>query len=339
MKLNLFFWCLILLSLPVQAAEEPLLPSMIGNRDYIVCGTDLSTGALAYKDEYNKWRGFDADLCRNFAAAIIGNEYAFRMKNVPAKNMPNALKTKQIDIMLGNYPMSAKEEISAPVDIIDVLYYDKQMFATRKEINAESMIDFKGSKVCVVDGTLDAEMLDDYNHKYALELKILKFKSETSAKQAFYTNRCELISGSELYLKGVISDMAIADNKIYILPEVINNRPVYAYSAKNRQDIRVKAKWVLNAIKLAEQQGITSQNIDSFIGVRSRSIRNLLGIDKQLWHSFRIYPDWAKKAIKTRGNYGEIFEHNLGQKSKHKILRDKNNIVENKGLISSLPFI
>ena len=339
MKLICFFWSLILFSIPAKAADEPLLPSMIGNRDYIVCGTDLSTSALAYKDEDNKWQGFDADLCRNFAAAIIGNEYAFRLKNVSAKNIANALKNKQIDIMLGNYSISAKEEISTPIDIIDVLYYDKQMFATRKEIDAESMEDFKGAKVCVIDGTLDAEMLDEYNHKYALELKVLKFKSETDAKQAFYTNRCELISGSELYLKGVVSDMAMADNKIYILPEVVNYRPVYAYSAKNRQNIRVKAKWVLNAIKLAEQQNINSQNIASLIGVRSHSIRNLLGIDKQLWHSFRIYPDWAKKAIKSRGNYGEIFERNLGVMSKHKISRDKNNILENGGLISSLPFI
>lgn len=339
MKLKAFFFCFFLCSLATAAqADDPGL-RFIRNRGYVICGTDTSSKTLAYKDEDGFWKGIDADICRNFAQAIFGNDEAFRLQNIPANKAPLALSSNQIDIMLGNSALSAKQEISSPVSAIDVLYYDKQVFAARKDINASSMEAFKGAKVCVLDNSTDIANLNAYNHKFALEFKILPFPTMEAAKQAFLLNRCELISSSEIYLRSLNKSLVAKDTTVLVLPEVIAYRPIYAYCAKANPTLRIIGKWIINAPKLAEQQGITSKNVEAFIGVRDASLRNLLGVDENLWKDFGLLPKWVEHALKTRGNFSEIYEKNLGKESKLGIDRNKNYLIEKGGLISAQPFI
>lgn len=339
MKLRAFFFSLILcLSASTVLANDAGL-RFIKTRGYVVCGTDLSSKTLAYKDEEGFWRGIDADICRNFAQAIFGNDEYFRLKNVPGNKAAHALDNNQIDFMLGNSTLSAKQEISSPVAAVDVLYYDRQAFATRQNVNASSMEDFKGARVCVLDNSSDLANLNEYNHRYALEFKLLPFPTANAAKQAFLLNRCELISGSEVYLRGLNRSLVAKDTLIQVLPETIAYRPIYAYSAKTNQTLRIIGKWIINAPKLAEQQGITSKNVDAFIGVRDTSLRNLLGIDEDLWKLFGLHSKWLEQSLKTRGNFSEMYERNLGEDSELKIKRGKNYLIEDGGLISAQPFI
>ena len=339
MKLRAFFFSLVLcLSASTVLANDAGL-RFIKTRGYVVCGTDLSSKTLAYKDEEGFWKGIDADICRNFSQAILGSDDAFRLKNIPANQAAYALNNNKIDFMLGNSTLSAKQEIASPVAAVDVLYYDKQIFASRQATNASSMEDFKGAKVCVLDNSIDMANLNEYNHRYALEFKLLPFPNIDAAKQAFLLNRCELISGSEIYLRGLDRSVVAKDNKIQILPEIIAHRPIYAYSAKTNPTLRIIAKWIINAPKLAEQQGITSKNVDAFIGVRDDSLRNLLGLDEKLWKEFGLQPKWVEQALKTRGNFSEMFERNLGKESELGIDREKNYLIEKGGLITAQPFI
>ena len=309
------------------------------SRNRVVCGTDTSNKLLAYKDEIGSWQGFDADICRNFALAILGEAEAFTLQNISGKDVVKALDSGQIDVMLGNQVISAKQEVTHPVVGADVLYIDKQIFAERHKSDTNSMQKYKKSNVCVVANSNDYENLYDYNQKYAMEFNILKYSTAAEAKQAFYLGRCQLISGSEIYIKSIAENLVSKDNDIRVLPEIISYRPVYAYVAKANPEFQVAAKWILNAPKLAEQQGITSKNIDSFIGIRSGSVKNLLGSSPNLWKQMDLHPDWVVSAIKQQGNFGEIYERNFGKHSEYKIERDKNNLIENGGIINTLPFI
>ncbi len=339
MKLRAFFFSLVLcLSASTVFADDAGL-RFIKSRGYVVCGTDLSSKTLAYKDEDGFWKGIDADICRNFAQAIFGNDEYFRLKNVPANKAVSALNNNQVDFMLGNSTLSAKQEISSPVAAVDILYYDKQVFASRQKIEATSMEDFKGAKVCVLDNSTDIANLNEYNHRYALEFKLLPFPTLDAAKQAFLLDRCQLISGSEIFLRGLNRSVVAKDTSVQLLPETIAYRPIYAYSAKANPTLRIIGKWIINAPKLAEQQGITSKNTDAFIGVRDASLRNLLGEDEGLWKSFGLNSKWVANALKARGNFSEIFERNLGKESELGIDRDKNYLIEKGGLISAQPFI
>ncbi len=340
MKLKFLFFTMaaVFISAAAQAAESAGLQFIV-NRGYVVCGTDTDGKTLAYKDEDGVWTGIDAAICRNFAEAIFGNSAAFRLENVPTDQAARAIAGGKIDIMLGNSAFSARAEISSSPTPIDVLYYDRQVFAVREDTEATSMEEFKGAKVCVLDNSPDLAALNEYNQKYALAFKILPFPSFNAAKQAFYLKRCQLISGGEIFLAGLVWHPINKNNPVKILPEVIAPRPVYAYADKNNPNLQIIGRWIINAPKLAEQYGASSKNIDAFIGVRDASLKNLLGLEPKLWHSFGLHPDWLTKAVKARGNFGEMFERNLGKDSPLQIERDKNYIIDKGGLITARPFI
>ena len=337
LKTVFFYFCCLAYSSAALAADAGL--RYINNRGYVICGTDLSGKTLAYRDEAKIWWGIDADICRTFAHAILGNPESFKLRDVPADKIAWALDNNKVDIMLGNNVLSAKQEITKPINAVDILYYDKQVFASRKKTNSSSMEDFKGSKVCVLANSMDLANLNEFNHRYALGFKILEFPNLNAAKEAFYLNRCQLISGSEIYLKGIANSLVAKNDETNVLPEIISYRPIFAYVHKDNSSLRITTKWIINALKLAEQQGMNSKNVNTFIGLNDPSLRNLLGVDMELWKEFGVYPDWVKKAVEQRGNYGEIYERNLGEDSPLQIERKKNYLLEKGGLISAQPFL
>lgn len=311
----------------------------INTRGKVRCGTDLTTKAYAFQDKDKYWRGIDTDLCRLFSMAIFGNTEHFEMVDVNSRDISKALVSNKIDIMLGNTALSAGYEITGKANAVDVLYYDKQMFLAKPIEGANSMEDYKGANVCTVSGSEDMANVQDFDKKYALELKLLTFPTAESARNAFLLGRCPLYGANEIYLKGVLSKFRTPEVRMEILPEVIAYRPIYAYVYRDNIKLRIIAKWILNAVILAETKEINSKNVEVFIGLTDSSASNLLGITPKLWKTFGLQPDWVKKYLVDYGNYGEIYERNLGKDSALKIERDKNNTIENGGLIKSQPFL
>lgn len=334
--LILIFSCL-LCSQEVAAADAGF--RYIKTKGIVRCGSDLSTKTYAYKDESGYWRGIDADFCRLFSTAIFGRSDRFEMVDVKSYSVASAIVGNKIDIMLGNVPGTATRDVSSRATQAELLYYARQMLLAKKVENATSMEDYKGKMVCAVIDSEDLFNLQEYNEKYNLEFKTLLFRDAPHAKEAFLINRCDLLTGSEMYLKSIYEKMANDNIQIDLLPEIIANKPVYAQVDKNNQTLRIAVKWIINATILAERKGISSKNVDIFIGVKDASTRNLLGITPQLWNKFQLQPEWVKTAIKELGNYGEIYERNLGSLSDFGIERDKNRLIEDGGLISSQSFL
>lgn len=338
MKLTALIISFLCICSNALAMEHPGL-RFIEARGEIRCGTDISSKAFAYKDENGFWKGIDVDLCRIFSTAIFGNPEHYKMINVSEKDVPTALRNNRIDVMLGNISSSAKFELTGNVNTVDIMYYGKQMFLARKIDGATSMQAYKGKKVCAQTNTEDLQHFEVYNRKYALGMQPLLFKSQKDAKEAFLLKRCDLIIGNELYLKNMLVSVKDIAPDIVLLPEIITEKPVYAYVSSDNNKLRLVLKWVFNAIVLAETQEMNRNNIDTFIGITDPSTRNLLGIDKELWQAFGVQPDWLKTALKQVGNYGEIFEKNLGKESPFEVKRDKNKLLQDGGLIKSQPFL
>lgn len=340
MKLKTLIWSSLLLLAATEAFAADAGLRYIGSRGLIRCGTDLSTRSYAYKDEEKVWRGIDADLCRVFSMAIFGNSGSFEMIDVQANEISKALSSNKIDIMFGNNAMNASYEINSKANAVDIIYYDKQVFLAKPlEEEATSMAAYKGSNVCAVKNSEDLNNIYEYNRKFEAEFKPLSFINAAKAKEAFFLNRCPLLTANEIYLKGLAQSVVTKDKSMEILPEIVAYRPIYAYVNKENITLRVVSKWILNALLLAEAQNITSKNVDVFIGLTDNSTRNLLGAEKKLWLDFGLKPDWVQKAVRELGNYGEIYERNLGKDSDNKIERDKNNLIENGGLMKYQPFI
>lgn len=340
MKLKTLIWSSLLLLAATEAFAADAGLRYIGSRGLIRCGTDLSTRSYAYKDEEKVWRGIDADLCRVFSMAIFGNSGSFEMIDVQANEISKALSSNKIDIMFGNNAMNASYEINSKANAVDIIYYDKKVFLAKPlEEEATSMAAYKGSNVCAVKNSEDLNNIYEYNRKFEAEFKPLSFINAAKAKEAFFLNRCPLLTANEIYLKGLAQSVVTKDKSMEILPEIVAYRPIYAYVNKENITLRIVSKWILNALLLAEAQNITSKNVDVFIGLTDNSTRNLLGAEKKLWLDFGLKPDWVQKAVRELGNYGEIYERNLGKDSDNKIERDKNNLIENGGLMKYQPFI
>jgi general L-amino acid-binding protein len=340
MKLKTLIWSSLLLLAATEAFATDAGLRYIGSRGLIRCGTDLSTRSYAYRDEEKVWRGIDADLCRVFSMAIFGNSGSFEMIDVQANEISKALSSNKIDIMFGNNAMNASYEINSKANAVDIIYYDKQVFLAKPlEEEATSMAAYKGSNVCAVKNSEDLNNIYEYNRKFEAEFKPLSFINAAKAKEAFFLNRCPLLTANEIYLKGLAQSVVTKDKSMEILPEIVAYRPIYAYVNKENITLRIVSKWILNALLLAEAQNITSKNVDVFIGLTDNSTRNLLGAEKKLWLDFGLKPDWVQKAVRELGNYGEIYERNLGKDSDNKIERDKNNLIENGGLMKYQPFI
>lgn len=281
MKLKTLIWSSLLLLAATEAFAADAGLRYIGSRGLIRCGTDLSTRSYAYKDEEKVWRGIDADLCRVFSMAIFGNSGSFEMIDVQANEISKALSSNKIDIMFGNNAMNASYEINSKANAVDIIYYDKQVFLAKPlEEEATSMAAYKGSNVCAVKNSEDLNNIYEYNRKFETEFKPLSFINAAKAKEAFFLNRCPLLTANEIYLKGLAQSVVTKDKSMEILPEIVAYRPIYAYVNKENITLRIVSKWILNALLLAEAQNITSKNVDVFIGLTDNSTRNLLGAEK-----------------------------------------------------------
>ena len=197
--------------------------SEIKRKQYVSCGIDSNYPELAYKEE-GELKGFDVDICRSFAAAILGDSEKIKLYYVPLSEIGQALNSGKIDIMLGHTSLTASQEIEAQILPVDTLYFDRQLFASRHKKEASSMRDFSGEKVCVLRNSAASAFLSEYNQKYALGFKLLEMPDLSSAKEAFYLNRCSLISDGEIFIKSIVSNLKSKD-PAEILPEDISYIP------------------------------------------------------------------------------------------------------------------
>ena len=300
----------------------------------IRCGSDLSVNSYArYKD--GKWSGIDADFCRIFAQALLGDSEKFELVNVDKNGVSQALNSGQIDIMLSGAPASADFEISGDALNAGLLYYDYQKFMAR-EGDSDDLEDYRGKKVCISADSEYFQTVDDYNKNYNLGFNYLKFDRFSEARQAFLLKRCELMTAGSLELEGM-AQFGAKDKKI--LSHKIALHPVYAYVRNDNNNLRLAVKWIINALYLAEQYDINDKNLDFYSVSDSLEVNNLLGRNEQLWAKLTVRPLWLKDVISKFGNYSDIFERNFGKDSDYHLERNEGKLLKDGGIIHPLPFI
>lgn len=339
MKLKLWVCCIIaaLAAQTAQAANPGL--RYINARGVIRCGTEAGNQIFAYKDENKQWQGINVELCKMLSTAIFGRSNRFQMVPLHRNQVAKALATDKIDVMIGGLPYSASNEIGTRAMPAAVWYYDRQVFVAKDAGEATSMEAFRGEKVCVINENDDLNNLMAYNNKYQLDFSVLPFPNMARAREAFLLKRCKLFTGNSMLLKDLIVNTPAGTSDVEILPETLVTRPVYIFTERENTTLRSIVKWVVNASRMAEELGITSENIGISLGVANQSARNLLGLDEKLWKKFGLEPTWLQTNLKESGNYGEIFEKTLGSQSPFKMERNENNLLQNKGLMMTDPFL
>ena len=334
---QLLFAAAMLFALPVDAAPSDGL-RFIKSDGVIRCGTDLSSNAYSHKSADGHWEGIDPTLCSIFATAIFGNPNNFEMVNVPADQADLALATQKIDVMLGNSYSTASSELTGNILPAATIYHDRLMFLAKTAEKPKSMEDFQNKNICITTRSPDMENFEQYLRDYGLKFQVLKFANFASAKASFLLNRCQLLVGQETILAD-LKNQYPNRNDIMLLPEEIDVQPVYVLVAKQNPNLQAIIKWIINALIMAEEADINSKNVIIMTGDNNISLRNLLGANPEIWKKLGLQPDWAKKVIKIYGNYGEIFEQNLGKKSPLKLPRNSSRLIKDGGLLKSQSFL
>lgn len=307
----------------------------IRQRDRIRCGSNMQVKTYAHYED-GVWTGIDADFCRVFALALLGDNSKIEMVDVRPNEIANALNSGKIDVMLSGVSYSAATETSRQALSAGLLYYDHQILLVSKKLG-ETNDDLRGKKICISTDTDYYKNFDDYNMRYGLDIKYLTFANLPKAREAFLLKRCDMMTANGLTLYGILKDLPKAKAKI--VKTYISLYPIYAFVRKDNHELQLAVKWILNALFLAEQYGISVRNLAYFATNDNPEVRNLMGDNPKLWQNLGVRPQWMRDAIKMIGNYADIYDKNLGQNSPYKLERREGRLVKDGGTIYPIPFM
>ena len=308
--------------------------SYIRSRGVLRCGTNTQLKSFARLED-GIWYGIDADICKAIAIAVLGDSEKIEMVNVDASNVGKALSIGKIDVMLSGVPFKAAQEINGSVENAGLLYYDQQLLMVADEDKEPEF--YRGKKICLASGSDYYRNFEKFNMEHNLDVSYLTFTDMAKVREAFLLKRCQMVTAGALFLSGMKQSMLKSETKFY--PDQIAITPVYALVRSNNEEFRLAVKWILNALLLAEQYGINAQNINFFISHNNPEIRNLMGDNPELWQNLGLRSVWVTDAVKLLGNYGEIYDRNIGADSEYKIDRNQGRLLKDGGIVYPLPFM
>ena len=305
----------------------------IKSRGQLVCGVNTGLAGFSQADPQGNWSGLDVDVCKAVAAAILGDGSKVKYVPLTAQQRFTALQSGEIDILSRNTTWTLSRDASLGLHFLPTTYYDGQGFMVPVKLNVKSAKQLKGATVCVQSGTTTEKNLTDYSRANKLDMKPVVFEKQEAATGAYFSGRCSVFTTDASGLASIRNKDAKDPKEHIILPELISKEPLAPSVRRGDDEFYAIAKWVIYGLIEAEEYGITAANVDQMnqtsqdpvvmrITGKSEDMGKLLGLDR----------DWLVRAIKTTGNYGEIFDRNVGAKTPLNLPRSTNNLWSKGGL-------
>lgn len=309
----------------------------IKERGQLVCGTNPGLPGFAAADSKGVWSGLDVDICKALAASILGDANKVKWVPLNASQRFTALQSGEIDVLSRNTTWTLTRDASLGLLYAGVYFYDGQGFLVPKSLGLKNALELDGASICTATGTTSELNMADYFRANGKTFKPVVFESQQEARAAFFSGRCQAFSADTSYLSSVrVSDAPNPDDW-QILPQLISKEPLGPVVGRNDLDFFTVAKWTLMALIEAEEKGVTSANVDAMKDSKDPGIQRLLGTSGDMGQKLGLSADWAYQIIKRVGNYGEIFERNVGPKTPLRLERGANALWSNGGLMYSMP--
>jgi general L-amino acid transport system substrate-binding protein len=299
-------------------------------RGMLDCGVNGALIGFSNKDAQGSWSGLDVDYCRAIAAAVLGDAGKVAFVPLSSKERFDALQSGQVDVLLRNTTWTSERDTSLGVTFTGVNFYDHQAFMVRK-LQVKSAADLNNVAVCVLDDTTTKLNLADFASVHRLVLKTLAFSTSNQAIAAYDSKRCDAYTADHSGLLAAMHALAEPDLNA-ILPDVVAKEPLGPAVRKGDDGWFALVRWTHFAMLLAEEAGVTSANVDDQVRSEIPATRRLLGTDGDQGEALGLSKDWAYRIIKSVGNYGEVFERNVGQASPLKLPRGYNALWRDGGL-------
>ncbi len=293
-------------------------------RGAVLCGVNTDLPGFSSL-ENGKWAGFDVDFCRAMSAAIFDDPNKVTFVPLEANERFKELQRRKVDVLFRNSTWSMSRETDFGLHFAAVSYYDGQGFMLPRARNIDTALELGGSKVCVQDGTTSLLNLADYFRANNMKYEEVKLAKADDVLKAYDAGRCDVFTGDVSRLYAQRLRLAKPDDHV-ILPEVISKEPLAPAVRQKDDDWLLIVKWTVYAMLNAEELGITSKNIDEAIKSQKPEIRRFVGTEGIYGEELGLTRDWAARIIRHVGNYGEVYDRNVGAQSKLAIPRGLNQL-------------
>src|SRR3954451_840572 len=295
----------------------------VKERGTLNCGVSQGLLGFSSMDDQNAWTGFDIDICRAVAAAIFGDPAKVTFVPLDAVTRFAALQSNQIDVLSRNSTWTMSRESSLGLMFAGVAYYDGQGFLLRRDAGVDTALQLGGKTVCTQTGTTSELNLSDYFRVNDMPLKVLALGTAEESLKAYDDRKCDVLTSdvSQLYAERL--KLAAPDSHI-ILPEIISKEPLGPAVRQGDDQWFNLVKCTLYSLINAEELGVKSATIDDAVKSPNPNIRRLVGTEGEFGEQLGLANDWAARAVRAVGNYGEIYERIVGTQSRLSIPRGLN---------------
>ncbi|WP_099867709.1 amino acid ABC transporter substrate-binding protein [Pararhizobium haloflavum] len=325
----------VALGLGAQVASAQTLESVQEN-GYVQCGVSTGLAGFSNTDDAGDWTGLDVDYCRALAAAIFDDPEAVRFTPLSAVERFTALQSGEIDVLSRNTTWTMSRDTDLGLNFVGVTFYDGQGFMVPKELEVTSALQLSGASVCVQSGTTTELNLTDYFNANNMDYNPVVFEGLEEVNAAYNAGRCDVYTTDSSGLASIRLQLDNPDDHM-ILPELISKEPLGPSVRQGDEQWFDIAKWVYYALVSAEELGVNSENVEEMTESENPDIRRLVGSEGTFGEDIGLENDWALKAIKHVGNYGEIFERNVGPETPLQIERGLNALYTDGGVQYAMP--
>lgn len=309
----------------------------VKERGSLLCGIDGGLPGFSAPDSGGKMAGLDADTCRAIAAAVLGDANKVTFVSLTAKERFTALASGEIDVLVRNTTWTITRDSTLGLNFAGVNYYDGQGFLVKKSLGVSNALDLDGVSVCIQAGTTTELNLADYFRVNNMAYDAITYDTSVQTKEGFDTGRCEALTSDVSQLAAIRATLA-DPSSAEILPEVISKEPLGPVVRQGDDQWFNVVKWVMFALVNAEEYGVTSANAANLrTNSNNPNVKRLLGSEGETGKGIGLSDDWAYKIVRSVGNYGEMFDRNVGVNTPLGLPRGPNQLWTKGGILYAPP--
>jgi general L-amino acid transport system substrate-binding protein len=338
MKKSVILGALTVAGLAASAAVAGTMDD-VKARGKLNCGVTTGLVGFAAPDANGEWQGFDVGVCRAVAAAVLGDPKAVEFVPTTGKTRFTALASGEIDMLARNTTWTFSRDVDLKFEFTGINYYDGQGFMAPKDLGVSSAKDLDGATVCIQTGTTTELNLADFFRSNNISYEPVPIETNAEAQQQYLAGACDVYTTDASGLAATRATFEDPSAHV-VLPEIVSKEPLGPLVRHGDNDWGDVVRWSLNALIAAEELGVTSANIAELSSAPTNNpeINRLLGTEGNLGEMLGLDAEWAKRAIMAGGNYGELFEKNIGENTPIGLARGLNAQWKNGGLIYTPPF-
>jgi general L-amino acid transport system substrate-binding protein len=309
----------------------------VKSKGFVQCGVSTGVPGFSFTDDAGNWQGFDPAVCQAVAAAVFGDASKVKYTPTTGKTRFTALASGEVDVLARNTTWTLSRDADLGFTFLGVNYYDGQGFMVPKALGVTSAKELDGASVCIQTGTTTELNLADFFRLSNMNYEPVPIETNEEARTNYLGGRCDVYTTDA---SGLAASRATFDNPAdhIILPEIISKEPLGPLVRHGDDQWGDIVRWSLNALILAEEYGVTSENVDDMAkGTDNPEINRLLGTEGNMGEMLGLDNKWAYNIVKQVGNYGEVFEKFIGSSTPIGLERGLNAQYKDGGILYAPP--